>query len=61
MKIKRALGHLSSEQVNSTSDVCATQPKSLPRMHRPIGLLSGTQGNEDFGANPALFPVVYLI
>jgi hypothetical protein len=61
MKSKRALPQLSAGQVNLTSDVCATQPKSSPRMHRPIGLLSGTQGNEDFGADLALFPVVNLI
>ena len=61
MKSKRALGHLSTGQVNSTNDICATQPKSPPRMHRPIGHLSGTQGNKDFSANLALFPVVDLI
>ena len=61
MKSKRALGNLSPRQVNFTSDICAAQPKSPPRMHRPIGPLSGTQGNEDFGANLALFPVVDLI
>jgi len=60
MKSKRALGQLSSGQVNLTSDICATQPKSSPRMHRPIGHLSCTHGNEDFSANLALFPVVDL-
>ena len=61
MKSKRALGQLSSGQVNLTSDICATQPKSSPRMHRPIGHLSCAQGNENFSANLALFPVVDLI
>ena len=27
-------------------------------MHRPIGHLSGTQGNKDFSANLAIIPVV---
>jgi len=61
MKSKRALGHLRSRQVNSTSDICATQPKSPPRMNRPIGHLSGTQCNKDFSANLANIPVVDLI
>ncbi len=30
-------------------------------MHRPIRLFFGTQGNKNFGANLAFFPVVYLI
>jgi hypothetical protein len=30
-------------------------------MHRPIGLLSGTQCNQDFSADLALFPIVDLI
>jgi hypothetical protein len=60
-KSKRAPGQLSSGQVNLTSDICATQPKSSPRMHRPIGHLSGTQGNKHFSANLALFPIVDLI
>ena len=42
-------------------DICTTQPESLPGMHRPIWHLSGTQGDKDFGANLALFPVVDLI
>jgi len=61
MKSKWALAQLSSGQVNLTSDICATHPKSSPRMNRPIEPLSGTQGNKDPSANLALIPVVDLI
>jgi len=44
-----------------TSDIGAPQPKSLPRINRPIGHLSCTQRNKDFGANLAIIPVVDLI
>jgi hypothetical protein len=60
-KSKRAPGQLSSGQVYLTSDICATQPNTSPRMHRPIGHISSTQGNEDFSTNLALFPIVDLI
>src|SRR5215210_1823643 len=61
MKGERAIAHVSSGEVNSTSDKCTSQLKSSPRMDRPIGYLSGTQGNENFSANLALFPIVDLI